>query len=397
MRFGGKVLGMAEQPPDSESSSESSGILGKVLNRASAIGIFLTFTATIVNVLLTSHNASILDRTQHAEKFAAAFANNAPAITGFMRSNQRVDEQVADMSLSALYDSAESTDDRIAMLTIAARMLNATDCASSGEATARFLSVIVTQIKENRYPERDVLLRFVRSRAFLGLASTDITTVYDNDDGNDPLRCGSTTTIEQRTTPQGSPSPSTTQAPMFTPSSGGPRNHATIWGEQASWNDAKNELFALLRPDDYDGWIHIATWEEADDCVDEKGLRRTTYDPVKKQSVSVACTPVRVHYTSTPFVFARDVPSNAQGPFWLGRARFLRDAAPVYYRHADDSDMRDRGVLGRLIGVAEAGECVQPRGKPRYVEVFTKDDRRRFVHVWLEVGPAGAGACSSGL
>jgi hypothetical protein len=271
------------------------------------------------------------------------------------------------------------------MLTIAARMLNATDCASSGEATARFLSVIVTQIKENRYPERDVLLRFVRSRAFLDLASTDITTVYDNDDGNDPLHCGSTTTIEQRTAAPAAPARSAAQARLFTPSAGDPRNHATIWGEQASWNDAKNELFALLRPDDYDGWIHIATWEEPDDCVDANGLRRT------------ACTPVRVHYTSTPFAFQRDAPGNAQRPFWLGRARFLRNAAPVYYRHLEDSDMRDRGVLGRVIGVIEAGECVQPRGKPRYVEVFTKDDRRRFVHVWLEIGPAAAGACSSGL
>jgi hypothetical protein len=48
------------------------------------------------------------------------------------------------MALTALDDAAESTDDRIAMLTIAARMLNATDCPSSGEATARFLSIIVT-------------------------------------------------------------------------------------------------------------------------------------------------------------------------------------------------------------------------------------------------------------
>ena len=371
------------------------GFLGWLLNNATAIGVFLTFIATIVTSLLTYHNKTILDQTTHAEKFADSFNSNFKTMTAFIYSKQRGDEQATDMALTALDDAAESTDDRIAMLTIAARMLNATDCPSSGEATARFLSIIVTQIRDHRYPDSDTLLKFVRTPAFLNLASDDITREYDNDDSNGPLDCGSTTKIaEQQTAAKPHPPPSPTpMPPMYTAGAGDARNYSTLWGEQASWNDAKNELFQLLRPEAFDGWIHIATWEQADHCVDANGKLLQIWNKAHTAHRGAECTPIRIHYTSTPFTFQPDDPHNADRPFWLGRARFLRDAAPRYYRHEDDTTMNYRGALGQVIGVVNYGECVRPRGRPRYVDVTTKDGLRRFYHVWLEVGPADPAEC----
>jgi hypothetical protein len=276
-----------------------------------------------------------------------------------------------------LDDFAQTPDDEMSMLTIGARMLNVTNCPGSGEATARFLAVLVQRLQLENTADSRRVLQFVRSPAFMNLASSDITTSYFNDDSMQPITgCGASATASQRT------QTSVNLPPLATPSNADPRNHATYWGEQSAWNDSKNDLFRELRGDDYRGWIHVATWELADACVDMYGKKRA----------NAKCTPIRVHYTSTPFEYTEGKAQLAS-PFWLGRARFLRDAPPHIYEHQGDAEMQQRGRLGHVIGVVEYGECVRPLGAPSYYDVSTVSRQRRFVHVWIDVGPANLRDC----
>jgi hypothetical protein len=112
----------------------------------------------------------------------------------------------------------------------------------------------------------------------------------------------------------------------------------------------------------------------------------------------VRCTPIRLQYTSQPFAYDTSGPggpNNLAAPFWLRRSRFLRDAAPQLSVHLNDTHLKFRGTLGRVIGVVEAGECVKPRGRPDYVVVSVPYEQRHFVHAWIEVGPAPPGACGN--
>ena len=355
----------------------------KSLQWVSIAGVVATLFTSIFAAVLSQHTSSVVEKSQHAQEFSSAFEGDMKNITSFVKSAQRSDEQEADMSMTALYDFAQSPEDKMAMLTIAARMLNSTDCPGSGEATARFLTVIIQQLKAENTADDRRLLRFVRLRSFMDLASDDVTTVYFNDDfpddSNFPKTCGSTTAAAQLRPPAGASPPA--RAKLFTPSIGSLRNHATYWGERSPWNDPRNELFRELRADDYTGWIHVATWETADACVDATG------------KTIARCTGIRIHYTSTPFAYAIDAPTNLTTPFWLGRARFLRDAPPHVYEHASDEAMHVRGTLGRVTGVVDYGECVAPIGRPVYVPVSAQDEPRSFVHVWVNVRAAPKSAC----
>ena len=104
------------------------------------------------------------------------------------------------------------------------------------------------------------------------------------------------------------------------------------------------------------------------------------------------CTPLKVSYVSTAFTFQKDDATNVRGAFWLGRPRFLRDAAPHVYHH-ENQTMPDRGSLGNVIGVVDYGECVRPLSRPRYVPVAIEKGQRRFIHVWVKVGPASPQEC----
>ena len=374
---------------------KSAGFFGFL--STNAIGI-LTFAASLVSVLVTWRTQTLVNDSNHAGAVTDQFVKNVTPLTAFFTSNKRGDEEAADIDLTALQDFAQTPDDQIALLTIAARMLNPTACRSDGEATARFVTALISRLKLEHSHGSELILKFVRSRGFLDLASSDVTTVYYNDDDiqeadycSDPPKAAPKTAADARPAP--TPKPTTAAyARMLaiarrraTPDNADQRNHATYWGEQTAWNDSKNDLFRELRPDDYDGWIHVATWETADACVDASGR------PQPEQTRAECGAPIRINYTSTPFAYRLGDRTILQTPFWLGRARYLRDAAPRLYVHAGDSTMRQRGSLGHVIGAIEHGECVAPQDV-RYYAVSPNVDRS-FVHVWVRVKPAPSGEC----
>ena len=370
-----------------------------------AIGL-LTFAASLISVLATWKTQSLVNDSNHAGAVTDAFVKNVTPLTAFFTSNKRGDEEAADIDLTALQDFAQTPDDQIALLTIAARMLNPTACRSDGEATARFVTALISRLKLEHSHGSELILKFVRSRGFLDLASSDVTTVYYNDDDvqeadfcSDPPKAlpKTATSAKPAPTPKPTPVPKPTAAAYTrllaiarrraTPDNADQRNHATYWGEQTAWNDSKNDLFRELRPDDYDGWIHVATWETADACVDADGR------PFPKQKRTECGAPIRISYASTPFAYRFGDRTILQTPFWLGRARYLRDAAPRIYIHAGDSSMQQRGSLGHVIGAIEHGECVAPQDV-RYYAVSPNADRS-FVHVWVRVRPATVENCDN--
>jgi hypothetical protein len=365
---------------------------------ANAIGL-LTFLASLISVLATWRTQVLVDSSAHAGAVTDEFVKNIAPLTAFFKSNKRGDEEAADIDLTALEDFAQTPDDQIAILTIAARMLNPTACRSDGEATARFITALVSRLKLERGRDSDLVLRFLRSRGFLDLASSDVTTVYYNDDDVQDVDYCSDAPASPPAVARAAkraPKPQPTQAAYgrlvamarrrATPSDGDGRNHATYWGEQTAWNDSKNDLFRALRPDEYDGWIHAATWERADACVDANGN-------ALKMARTECGAPIRINYTSTAFPYRSGDRSILAQPFWVGRTRYLRDAAPKIYVHAGDSTMQQRGSLGHVIGVVEYGECVTA-DDVRYYDVAPNADRS-FVHVWAHVRPAPVNACDA--
>ena len=407
-----------------------------------AVGLF-TFLASVISVFATWRTQMLVDRSAHAATVTEEFVKNVTPMTAFFKSNSRVDEEAADINLTALEDIAQTPDDQIAILTIAARMLNPTACRSNGEATARFVTALISRLKLEGGHDSDLVLRFVRSRGFLNLASSDITTVYYNDDAiqqnvdfcsdkpapsPSPAAARPATAMQPQPAPTADPAavelshrgvtprndeaapqpslaaaraatamqpqPAPTADPAAvelshrraTPNDGDGRNHATYWGEQTAWNDSKNDLFRELRPEGYKGWIHIATWERADACVDASG------NALKLSHTECGAT-IRVNYSSTVFSYRSGDRSILAQPFWLGRARYLRDAAPKIYVHPANSAMKQRGSLGHVIGVVDYGECVSA-DDVRYYDVAPNTDRS-FVHVWAHVSAAPGHACDA--
>jgi hypothetical protein len=390
-----------EKEAGASPDAKSAGLLGFL--SGNAIGL-LTFLASSISVLATWKTQSIVNGYNHAGAVTDEFVKNLTPLTTYFTSNKHGDEEAADIDLTALEDFAQTPDDQIALLTIAARMLNPTACRSDGEATARFVTALISRLKIEHSQGSELILKFVRSRGFLDLASSDVTTVYYNDDDVQetdycsdtpkaaPQKTSKTRSASELTTAKPTPKPKPTAAAYermlamsrrrATPDNADQRNHATYWGEQTAWNDSKNDLFRELRPDDYDGWIHVATWETADACVDARGR------PFAKQLHTECGAPIRINYTSTAFAYRLGDRTILQAPFWVGRARYLRDAAPRIYDHAGDSTMQQRGSLGRVIGAIEHGECVAPQDV-RYYTVAPNADRS-FVHVWVRVRPAQA-------
>lgn len=377
-----------------------------------------TLSVSIFTAVVSARTQGIVESSAHAQAVTTEFTQNVDKLTQSFTKHDREDEEAADITLTALEDFAQTADDQVAIVTIAARMLNPTACRSNGEATARFLTPLVERLKSEHTDRSRAVLAFVRSQPFLDLASSDITTVYYNDDPiqqqdacSDPSPSPMPQPSGTGARPAGSAAPKPTPAPTpavtptprpnaaalryaallklrrlrATPESGAVANHATYWGEQTIWNDAKVELFRELRPDGYAGWIHIATWETEDTCVDARGLPRTV--PHLECGV-----PIAVDYTSSgsPRIFGDT--SIVNRPFWLGRGRFLRDAAPRLYKHATDSTMTQRGALGHVIGVVAEGECVVADAL-RYYRVSPIPDRS-FVHVWAHVRASDEANCN---
>jgi hypothetical protein len=383
--------GQQFDPPPAEPKSPA--LLGFL--SGNAIGI-LTFTASIISVLVTWRTQSLVNSSAHAGAVTEAFVKNVTPLTAFFKSNKRGDEEAADIYLTALEDFAQTPDDQIAILTIAARMLNPAACRSDGEATARFVTALIARLKLERSGDSQIILKFVRSRGFLDLASSDITTTYYNDDAiQEADECSDPPKPAPNAKPAPTPRPTTAAygervamaRRRATPDNADQRIHATYWGEQTSWNDSKNDLFRELRPDNYEGWIHVATWENADRCVDARG------NALPKTMQTECGAPIRVSYASTPFAFTTGDRTILKAPFWVGRARYLRDDAPRIYEHPSDSTMQHRGALGHVVGVVEYGECVVPEDI-RYYSVSPNPDRS-FVHVWVRVRQDYEQGCAS--
>jgi hypothetical protein len=373
-----------------------------------------TLSVSIFTAVVSARTQGVVESSAHAQAVTTEFTQNVDKLTQSFTKHDREDEEAADITLTALEDFAQTADDQIAIVTIAARMLNPTACRSNGEATARFLTPLVARLKSERTDRSRAVLAFMRSQPFLDLAASDITIVYYNDDpiqeqdacsdpspSPQPSRTGARPA--EAAAPRATPTPAPTPTPRpgaaalryaallklrrlrATPQNGAVANHATYWGEQTMWNDAKAELFRELRPDGYAGWIHIATWETADTCVDTRGRPRTI--------PHLECgDPIAVDYTSSgsPRIFGDT--SIVNRPFWLGRARFLRNAAPRLYAHATDSTMTVRGSLGHVIGVVAEGECVVADAL-RYYHVSPIPDRS-FVHVWAHVRASDEANCN---
>jgi hypothetical protein len=345
----------------------------------SFIGVVVTGLFALASTLLTLNVQSIVQHSSHAEAFVKALSDK-PGLTKFMRTYDRTDEQEADETLTAINDFAQTPDDKMAMLSIGARMLNSASCPSAGEATARFLALAVEQLKLSNTSDSQKVLAFARSQPFLDLASSDIPLVIADSDAPPPSCVPESARKSARVLPIASPKPIN---PLRTPDLADYGNHTAVWGEETAWTDAKNELFRELRADDYRGWIHVATWELEDTCIDALGTVR----------VGARCTPIRIHYTSTPFHFGADN-NDLNTPFWLGRARFLRDAPPHIYVHKNDTHMKIRGTLGHVVGIVDYGECVQPLSRPQNYIVEIPNGRK-FDHAWIEVGPAAPDACAT--
>ena len=396
---------MAEETDDTESpkAAASTSWLRTFTTELVTVG---TLLVSILTAVVSAKTQGVVESSAHAQAVTAQFTQNVDKLTQSFTKHDREDEEAADVTLTALEDLAQTPDDQIAIMTIAARMLNPTACRSNGEATARFLTTQVTRLKLQRTNDARTVLAFARSRAFLDLAASDITVAYYVDDSIQETDMCSDPSLQPVSSPvpvsyaRAQPVPSTTPAPTApmlrrialaklrkvrdTPDNGDSRNHATYWGEQTVWNGAKTALFRELRPDGYAGWIHVATWEREDTCVDARGTARS--------GPELECgSPIAVDYTSIGVPRAAGDTSLVGKAFWLGRARFLRDAAPRTYVHPGDSTMRQRGALGHVIGVVEAGECVVADAMRSYAVSPLPD--RAFEHVWVHVRAADDARC----
>jgi hypothetical protein len=370
-----------EQPTPSPKGSGPS--LWGPIPAANFVAIILTFAVSVFTAFGTYRTQMLVQSSSHAESLTKAFDANLVRIQNLLSMKngyKRSDEQTEDMALTALYNFAQTEDDRRTMLTIAAHMLNASACSSAGEPTARFLAVIVGHMKEENSAEDRRLLKFIRGRTYLDLASSDITTSYFEDDR---LRisneCGPEgtppSTLASRPTPTPALPRMSTPDPFETPDPLDPHNYATLWGEQAIWKTAKVDLFRQLRPDNYTGWIHIATEEVSDACAGAKHNHNS--------KAQMSCTPIDVCYASTDFCGITDS-RNVPVSFRLTRARYIRDAPPKVFMNTENiPPFQESASLGHVIGVVDTGECVKPVAAPRHYLVSSL--HRRLLHEWLLV------------
>lgn len=340
----------------------------------SLIGILATFLISLYGAVSTAHTQSLVQASAHAESLTRSFYQSRGSIQDLLAMKagyNRSDEQFADMSLTALYNLSETVDDRRTLLTIAARLLNASACSAVGGPTARFLAVIVANLKNEDSPEDKQLLRFMRTRAYLDLAASDITTAYYQDDNlNIPDGC-----IGHKGRVQSPPSTddSSRNLPLMpTPSPGDHHNYATLWGDQAMWQTSKVELFQELRPEGYRGWIHIATQELPDECTSKAG--------VYPHGFHEKCIPIELCFAS-PASWCTG--NKTKRSIRITHGQYLRDAAPIQLSNSRNIPPFDKMVrLGHVIGIVDSGECVQP-GAVAKIHVFWS--HRRLVHEWLQV------------
>ncbi len=207
---------MAEDVPVEPDAAAPTGPGARLRTYVTELVTLGTLSVSIFTAVVSARTQGVVESSAHAQAVTTEFTQNVDKLTQSFTRSTIAKTRKPPTTLTALEDFAQTADDQIAIVTIAARMLNPTGCRSNGEATARFLTPLVARLKSEHTDRSRAVLNFVRSQPFLDLAASDITTVYYNDDQiQEQDACSD-------------PSPS----PIPSPSGRG------------SWNDAKADLSA---------------------------------------------------------------------------------------------------------------------------------------------------------
>jgi hypothetical protein len=275
---------------------------------------------------------------------------------------QSVREQQATATLLALQAVAESETQRRTVLLIGARLLNADPTnVGTGAAAARLLTVLIDEADRGRQSwnpfERSLNSRLwetVSSPSFVNL----VTAGYDNDYYNDLVS-----------------------------------NHdlrsywTTLNGEAPVSHDAKFQVLWKLTAQQYEGWVHLATFGYNLPRGPAPGAKPGAAHGSAQPSVTPETSKELIRYATdvtlrrklanvgsvgaqyaipdpreTPlhdplFVAPRLVdPAQFPAKWIMLRHRLLRIRPPVEYINPDGTFRK--GSLGRIIGVVPAGSCI---------------------------------------
>ncbi|MFY9781044.1 MAG: hypothetical protein WAJ85_11110 [Candidatus Baltobacteraceae bacterium] len=271
---------------------------------------------------------------------------------------QTVREQQAAATLLALQSVAESETQRRTVLLIGARLLNAdsTSVATGAEA-ARLLTILIDEADRGRQSwnpfERSLnsrLWQTIDSTSFMDLVTAGYANDYYNDQlGNSDLR------------------------PYWT----------TLNGDVPVSHDAKFQLLRKLTAPQYEGWVHLATFnyslpshnvpqakpdsakpaQSAGSPLDlvadvSSVMLRHDLSSVGSVTAQYAIPDFRQTPPAGPLFAAPELIDRSKFPAtWLMlKPRLLRVRPPVEYINPDGSFKK--GSLGRIVGVVPPGSCI---------------------------------------
>ena len=322
-----------------------------------------TALASIIASALSINAAVSTAREQqreYNEKFESLLNDKAIIGTFGASNGQAVREEQATATLIALQSVAESETQRRTVLLIGAKLLNADPSyIGTGADAARLLTLLINEVDLGRsswnLAERNVsshLWHTVSSDSFLDLVTAGYENAYFNDDYSQLV-----------------------VRPYLT----------TLNGDAPISHNAKFEVLWELTHRQYEGWVHLATFNYRIPGESTAVARRTSAGsqlavPPKTAidfitdmtNVSLRhdvtgygmmaaqyaipdprATPLRnALFSASELVDASEFPAK-----WIMlKHRLLRDRPPVEYVNPDGSFRK--GSLGRVIGVVPAGSCI---------------------------------------
>lgn len=294
----------------------------------------------------------------YVDKSAPAANDTAQAKEDFQQS---VREQKAAEALLSLESVADSETQRRTVLLIGARLLNADPhYTATGGPAQRLLTVLLGEADRGRQAgipwerwKNDGLWDTINSAAFRELVTAGYSSDYYNDDfGNRSLW-------------------------QYMP---------TINGDAPITTDASYRILRTLTPDDYEGWVHLATFKYnfprgvtpktlatpkgsatapvspkvASDFLNELtdvNVRHATANVAQVVAQYAIEDPRQTHFASLQFRAAAlvDIKTMPTSLVML-RSRLLRSREPVEFINPDGTFRK--GKLGEIVGAVGAGSCV---------------------------------------
>jgi hypothetical protein len=319
-----------------------------------------------------------------ANSISGAFGGNfvdANAKTGALDAakesyDQSVREQRAAATLLSLQSVAESETQRRTVLLIGARLLNADPgYAGTGAPAARLLTVLIDQVSSGKKSwnpgERHInehLWDTINAQSFKDLVTAGYSSDYYNDDTtNDKLR-------------------------IYWP---------TLNGDAPITTDPKFQILWELTQPDYNGWVHLATFDYAfprgvtprtasgspQGSAQPNLPRGVAADLVKEViQVSLGHQTANIGEIRAQYAIADPRETPAPNPAFdkkqlmdqntfprnliMLRHRLLRSRPPVQFINRDGTF--SKGSLGKIVGAVPAGSCITVVEPFEAVLVFLK-------------------------